>query len=76
MSVESKMRNNAPFEDLDDELEYLANGKGGGGGPTNGHGHRNGLNGHRRRCESRRVAQHSLHESMQSTFTICVHILG
>ena len=51
MSVESKMRNNAPFEDLDDELEYLANGKG-GGGPTNGHGsHRNGLNGHRRRCE-------------------------
>ena len=51
MSVESKMRN-APFEDLDDELEYLANGKG-GGGPTNGHGHRNGLNGHRRRWESR-----------------------
>ena len=51
MSVESKMRNNAPFEDLDDELEYLANGK---GGPTNGHGHhRNGLNGHRRRWESR-----------------------
>jgi len=37
---------NAPFEDLDDELEFLANGK---GGPTNGHGHRNGLNGHRRR---------------------------
>ena len=47
MSVESKMRN-APFEDLDDELEYLANGK---GGPTNGHGHRN-MNGHRRRYES------------------------
>ena len=48
MSVESKMRN-APFEDLDDELEFLANGK---GGPTNGHGHRNGLNGHRRRYGS------------------------
>ena len=53
MSVESKMRN-APFEDLDDELEYLANGKG-GGGPANGHGHRNGLNGHRRRCELRNI---------------------
>ena len=54
MSVESKMRN-APFEDLDDELEYLANGK---GGPTNGHGHRN-LNGHRRRYESRITMIHA-----------------